>query len=497
MTPGHGSKVRQNHPEVVIIGAGVAGLTAAALLARSGIAVQVLERHTLPGGCASFYQRNGYRFDVGATLVSGFGPRGVHRLLAQRLDMTFSPVAVEPAMDVHVAGDRIRRYGDARWRAERIRAFGPQAETFWRTQERIADTAWDFSTRFPALPSDWSGAIALVRALRPRHLSLVGAIGKTIAHILPPAAGVKLRAFVDAQLLITAQSDAASTDLAYGATALDIAREGTYHLPAGVSEIAVALARAVRRAGGAIAYGTVATRFLIERGRVCGVVLASGEHVRAPHVIAAIPVLNVRAMLGAAAPALDARIAALPQRWGAFMAYVGLPAGVVPDDCALHHQIVTDPCAPLGEGNTAFLSFSAPAEPQRARRGGRAVTISTHTDVAGWERAHADGSYAERKAEYGRRLRAALERVVPGAWERADIVDFATPHTFAEYTGRARGLVGGLPQTPANANLRALSHHSGIRGLTLCGDSVFPGQSTVGASLSGVAAANAVGLGSR
>ena len=89
-------------------------------------------------------------------------------------------------------------------------------------------------------------------------------------------------------------------------------------------------------------------------------------------------------------------------------------------------------------------------------------------------------------------MRAALDAVVPGAWERADVIDCATPHTFAGYTGRSRGLVGGLPQTPAYANLRALSHRSGVAGLTLCGDSVFPGQSTVGASLSGVAAADAV-----
>jgi phytoene dehydrogenase-like protein len=121
------------------------------------------------------------------------------------------------------------------------------------------------------------------------------------------------------------------------------------------------------------------------------------------------------------------------------------------------------------------------------------VTLSTHTDVAGWERAFADGTYAQRKADYAGRLRAALETVVPGAWERADVIDCATPHTFAAYTGRERGLVGGFPQTPAHANLLAFSHCSGIAGLTLCGDSVFPGQSTVGASLSGAAAANALG----
>jgi C-3',4' desaturase CrtD len=491
MTPGHGSKVRQNYPEVIVIGAGIAGLTAAAMLVHDGIRVQVLEHHTVPGGCASYYLRDGYRFDVGATLVSGFGRRGTHRLLFDRLGVRVDATAVEPAMEVHVGTDRIRRYGDERWCGERLRAFGPAAEPFWTAQERIADTAWDFSTRFPALPADLSGAFAFARAVRPRHLSLVSTIGKTIAHILPAAADAKLRVFVDAQLIITAQADAASTDLAYGATALDIAREGTFHLPAGVSSIAIALARAVRRGGGEIAYGTAADGLLVERGRVRGVRLADGTELRAPAVIAAIPLLNVLALLGSQAAALRARSAALPQRWGAFMAYAGLPAGVVPDACALHHQIVFDAGAPLGEGNSVFLSFSAPGESQRARRGGRAVTISTHTDVGGWERAYADGTYAQRKAAYGERLRAALERVVPGAWERADVLEFATPHTFAAYTARARGLVGGMPQTSANANLRALSHRSGIRGLWLCGDSVFPGQSTVGASLSGVAAATA------
>lgn len=489
-----GSKVRQNHPDVAIVGAGIAGLTAAALLARSGARVQVLERHTLPGGCASFYIRNGYRFDVGATLVSGFGPRGTHRLIFERLGISVAATAVEPSMEVHVGADRIRRFGDERWQSERLRAFGPAAEMFWRDQERIANLAWDFSTRFPALPVDRSGALALLRATRPRHLALVGAIGKTIAHILPVDADLKLRAFIDAQLLITAQSDAESTDLAYGATALDIAREGTFHLARGVSEIAIALARSVRRSGGEIAYGSPAESFAVERGRVCGVRLAGGEVVRARHVIAAVPVQNVARMLGPFGAGLSARFAPVPQRWGAFMAYVGLPAGVVPDDVALHHQIVFDERAPLGEGNTAFLSFSASGEEQRARGGGRAVTISTHTDVSGWERAYADGSYSARKVEYAQRLRAALERVVPGAWERAAVRDFATPHTFAVYTGRGRGLVGGTPQTRANANLRALSHRSGIAGLILCGDSVFPGQSTVGATLSGVAAAEAAGL---
>ncbi len=481
-----------------MIGAGVAGLTAAALLAREGLRVQIVEHHTVPGGCASFYQRGGYRFDVGATLVGGFGARGVHRAIFAFLGTDVRAESVEPAMVVHLPDRVVTRFGDDRWPAERRRAFGDAAEPFWAIQERIADRAWAFSTRFPALPADLSGLAALVRAFRPAQVPLAATLGRTVADIMPRDPSPAFRAFVDAQLLITAQADAATADLAYGATALDLAREGTYHLPDGVSSIAIALARSVRSAGSDIAYGTDVVAIRTAKGAVTGVRLADGTELPARRVVAAIPVASVLAMLRAggdhrAGRTLRERSAAHPERWGAFMTYVGLPDGVVPDDLALHHQLVADTEAPAGEGNTTFLSFSDPGAPRRARNGGRAVTISTHTDVARWERAHAEGRTAALRAAMGRTLLAALDRVVPGASARAELVEHADPHTFARYTARPRGLVGGTPQTPATANLRALSHVSGIRGLVLAGDTVFPGQSTVGASLSGVVAAASLG----
>ena len=151
---------------------------------------------------------------------------------------------------------------------------------------------------------------------------------------------------------------------------------------------------------------------------------------------------------------------------------------------ATHHQVLAEYDAPLGEGNTTFLSFSGAEERRRAPVGARAVTISTHTDVARWERAYKDGTYAALRAAYTRRLLAALERVLPGAAARALFVEAATPHTFERYTSRHRGLVGGLPQTPALH--RTFTQRTPIRGLYLCGDTTFPGQSTVGASLSAV-----------
>jgi C-3',4' desaturase CrtD len=479
--------------DVVVVGGGVAGVTAAALLALAGADVLLVERHNVVGGCASFFRRDGWRFDVGATLVSGFGPRGIHARLGRALEMAVAAERVEPAMAVHLPDATVVRFGDERWPAERLRAFGAAAEPFWRRQERIADLAWDLAAGLPMLPHDLAGIAAAAGAFRPRHLPLLPRLGRSLATLYPAAPPARLRAFVDAQLLITAQTGADGADLIYGATALDLARAGTFHLDGGPAAIATATARALRRLGGRIAYRRTAVAIELDRrGRVGAVRLDGGERIATRQVVGALPAAAVAALLPEPPP-FARRLAGREQRWGAFMAYVALPAGAVPDEIALHHQVVADTAAPPGEGNTVFLSFSGPGERGRAPAGGRALTISTHTDVARWERAHRDGGYDALAGATAERLRAALERVVPGAWERAAFVATATPHTFERYTGRPRGLVGGVPQSPWNAVLGALGHRSGVPGLVLAGDTVFPGQSTVGASLGGIAAARAAG----
>jgi glycine/D-amino acid oxidase-like deaminating enzyme len=129
---------------VVVIGAGVGGLTTAALLARTGLDVTVLEAHVYAGGCAGTFYHQGYRFDAGATLPAGFYPGRPMDLVAQAVGIDRWPVRCDdPAMVVHLAGGTsVTRYaGERRWE-ERQRAFGREAEPFWRWQESTSDALW-------------------------------------------------------------------------------------------------------------------------------------------------------------------------------------------------------------------------------------------------------------------------------------------------------------------------------------------------------------------
>ena len=69
---------------VVVIGAGIAGLSAAVYLQRSGFDVTIYEQHEIPGGLSTSWSRKGYLFEGGMHWLTGFEPRVERKRRAQR-----------------------------------------------------------------------------------------------------------------------------------------------------------------------------------------------------------------------------------------------------------------------------------------------------------------------------------------------------------------------------------------------------------------------------
>jgi C-3',4' desaturase CrtD len=477
---------------VVVIGAGIGGLTVGALLLKAGWQVTVVEAATQPGGCAGTFYHKGFRFDAGATLAGGFDENGPHTRLAGMLGLEWPVRPIrEAAWVVHLPGSSITQWTDRqRWREEILRHF-PFSRGFWQLQEQLAALSWDISSRnFAWPPTSLREFVQLAASLRPASLGAAPYLLRSVFSLMPPQTNADFKAFIDAQLLISAQATSERADALYGATVLDLPRRGVMSVLGGMGAIAKTLAGWIQAHGGQVIYRQRVTGIETANGQARAVLTEKGGRIEADDFVANLTPWGLQNVLGEAAqPALRQETHSRAPMWGAFVLHVGLKS--TGDWEEPHHQVVMDVNQPLGEGNSVFISLSAPDDTQRAPLGMRCATLSTHTGALEWHELYErdPAAYAARKAVYSEKLLDAAERALPGFRAAATLILPGTPRTYAFYTRRPLGMVGGFPQTSI---LRARSPQTGLGNMWLVGDSIFPGQSTAGVTLGAMRVASLV-----
>lgn len=472
--------------QIVVIGAGVGGLTAAALLAQAGHSVTVLEGQKYPGGSAGTFHKRGYYFDAGATIAGGFQPGGPHAIIGQKLGIEWRVRPHEPAWVVHLPDRDVAMTRD---RVDVRRAF-PASAAFWDEQAALADLGWSLAAQgLPWPPGDgaeWWKLLGIAARNFPRDLRLAPFAVMRADQWLSWRglhADRALMRFIDAQLLISAQATARRTNAAYAAVALDLSRQGVVHVEGGMGGISRQLVEALERFGGRILYREKAAAIEVRGGKVVSVRTVNGDILPADFVLANQTPWSLDALLGEGSPAaLRGEVRLRDHGMGAFVLHLGVKADALPVGMPDHHQIIASYDGPLGETRSLFLSMSPIWDTKRAPEGQRAVTVTTHTAVVPWwdALARSPEAYAERKADYTERMLTAIERVLPGFRASISIAFAGSPRTIQHYTGRHLGMVGGFPQASL---FRARGPRTGIVNLRLVGDSVFPGQSTAGVSL--------------
>ncbi|MEA5619500.1 C-3',4' desaturase CrtD [Cronbergia sp. UHCC 0137] len=486
---------KRNQPRIIVIGAGIGGLTAGALLAHRGYNVLILDQAIVPGGCASTFKRQGFTFDVGATQVAGLEPGGIHHRIFSELEIDLPPATpCDPACAVYLPGEvtPINVWRDPeKWREERQRQF-PGSEGFWQLLATLFNPSWEFQGRDPVLPPRnlWD-LWQLTKALRPNTLITAPFTFMTVGDALRLYGlgnDYRLRTFLDLQLKLYSQVNAEETALLYAATALSVSQlpQGLFHLQGSMQVLSDRLVESLQRDGGKLLMRHTVEQIQVENGQAIGVVIKNqktGEisTQAADHVVANVTVQNLVQLLGNKTPSgYQQRVEKLPPSSGAFVVYLGVDASAIPANCPPHLQFMYDANGTIGENNSLFVSVSHPGD-GRAPEGKATIIASSFVNTTPWEKSQ---DYPGLKQQYTQEAISRLSEYFHLKPETIIHVEAATPRTFANYTARDRGIVGGIGQRIPTFGPFGFANRTPINHLWLVGDSTHPGEGTAGVSYS-------------
>ncbi len=515
---------QNHHPEnhqktVIVIGAGIGGLTAGALLAKRGYQVRIYDQAIVPGGCASTFKRQGFTFDVGATQVAGLEPGGIHHRIFSELEIDLPEATYcDPACAVFLPGETepINIWRDPKkWQEERASQF-PGSQPFWQLMDTLFQASWQFQSRDPVLPprNIWD-LWQLVKALRPDTLITIPFTLMTVLDALRLFGLEKnhrLKTFLDLQLKLYSQVDANETALLYAATALGVSQspQGLFHLKGSMQVLSDRLVKGLEKYGGQLFMRHTVKEINIDQYGASSVVISNQKTgkiwtEKADHIVANVPVQNLVKMCNYIVPKhqtnpqhrfrqnlYQKRVENLPPASGAFVVYLGVNQDAIPENCPPHLQFLYEYAEDgkigarqtIGENNSLFVSVSHPGD-GRAPDGKFTITASSFTDTNLWQNCP---DYAELKQAYTEK---AIQRLGQYFNLNADTIVYqeaATPRTFARYTGRLHGIVGGVGQRIQTFGPFGIATRTPIQHLWLVGDSTHPGEGTAGVSYSALTA---------
>lgn len=486
--------ISETNYDVIIIGSGMGGLSAASLLSSDGLKVLVLEAAHAIGGCSSSFQRKGYVFESGATTLIGFDDGQPLKNLEEKLGIAIPKIPLQPSMRVLLNGKIITRWQDKeKWVDEAILHFGQPADQkkFWDLINSVSEVVWRVSGKNPFFPpvkpADW---FQLLKN-DPRDVWILPYALKSVKEVAKSCniTNPEFFRFLDEQLMITAQATSGETPFLFGAPALSYTNSANYYVPGGLIKMAETLRDFIEENGGIVKNKMPVINIDKKGGRFAVTTRnkkGKTHTFRSRAVLSNLPIWNMAEIThGKMADYFEKESGKYQKAWGAFTMGIAFRDNLDPG-LPLHHQIHLgneDLSNGLNSGSL-FVSLSHPDDPVRSPDEMRTMNISTHANPEWWF--SLNGRYEAIKKKVEEQIVQVIVKSLPGfSKSDIDIVFSSTPVTWSNWVYRKKGRVGGIPQQLERSLLDWPPNETPFHGLFLAGDTVFPGQGIPGVTLSG------------
>ncbi|QDL09153.1 carotene isomerase [Brasilonema octagenarum UFV-E1] len=489
--------------DVIVIGSGIGGLVTATQLAAKGAKVLVLERYLIPGGSAGYFQRQGYRFDVGASMIFGFGQNGSTNLLTRALQAVNVSLEVIPdPVQIHYHlpnGLNLKVDKVYEKFLQHVTAYFPNESQGIR---RFYDECWKVF--------DCLNSIDLLSLEEPRYLMRVffqhplACLG--LVKYLPQNAGdiarryiqdSELLKFIDMECYCWSVVPAEMTPMINAGMVFSDRHYGGVNYPkGGVGQIAQKLVEGLVKAGSQIQYQARVTKIIIENRQAVGVQLANGQTHRAKRIVSnatrwdTFEKLLTQEQFSFGETNWQQRY----QKSPSFLSlHMGVKAEILPKGTECHHIVLEDWEKITEPEGTLFVSIPTLLDADLAPAGHHIIHAFTPHWIDEWQGLCAK-EYQVKKEEAAWRIIDRLEKIFPGLNAGLDYLEVGTPLTYRRFLGRQDGTYGPIPRRKLRGLLGMPFNKTSIPGLYCVGDSTFPGQGLNAVAFSGFACAHRIAV---
>lgn len=493
--------------DVGVIGGGLGGLTAACTLAARGHRVVLFERNTWSGGKAAVLCGQGFRFDMGPTILTL--PSVLRRIYQEAglgLEEHIPMVRLDPQWRCFFEGGHVL---DLRENLEAMKGeltrftgrtdAGPQYERFLSLSRRLHD----ISERF----FFWKPIGGIWDMMDAKNSFTASTLSDVLAMRMGRSVSATIRSFIPdqrvAQMLDHFTQYVGSSPEASPAVLCGIAhmqtQEGIWYPMGGTGAVPTALEKLARDLGVEFRHGCGVRRIIIEQGAVVGVETQDGERVSLSAVVSNCDSVRTHRELigGDAAQRFEGRRSYEPACSGVVL-YLGLSKAY---HHLAHHGFVfsSDPHEEFdwiyhkGEpapDPTCYLAAPARTEPGVAPPGGEALYVLVHTPYL---RPHHD--WTRMLPDYRRVILDKLRRTA-GLTDIEDRIVFERALTPADIHSRYHVLNGAIYGLASHGRFLGAfkpgNRSPDIRGLYLAGGAAHPGPGMPMVMMSGWIAADAL-----
>ncbi len=457
---------------IIIIGAGIAGLSAGIYLKRSGFDVTIVEQHSIVGGMGTSWKRNGYLFEGAIHWMTGSSPKTeAYRLWMDTGALSEAVLVLwsDPFRSIEWNGQIVHLYRDI---DKTVKALSALSREDKKALRRLAKDVKSIVKMIMPIVD-----IKGVKMKNPKHIGF-GFMLKMLPAIpaMMKYGKISCAEFVGAfkhpaiRRLLNFITDDYSAISILSTLATLHSGDGGY--PEGGSLPMVhRMAKTFTDLGGKLMLNTRVKKVNIENGIATGVItesdtLSANAVIVTQETIAALDKLFDL-------PPNDAWLQTLRETTTpAVCTYVGIGVRANLPDYTIPEWELDEPITYAGQ-TLKYLSFYSHRE--YTPSGGISLTTALMTDTYDfWKKAKDDGRYEAEKQSLGDQIVRALCGKYPECEGKIDVVNIATPLTYERYTGAYRGSWMGIMKPGAKAGIMYPGFCENINGLYFAGHRMIP-----------------------